>query len=53
MMQYIAPTMIFFIGIFIFKEELKTPQIIAFILIWSALAIYSWSMFADRQKKTT
>ena len=53
MMQYIAPTMIFFIGIFIFKEELKQPQIIAFILIWTALAIYSWSMFSGRQKKTT
>lgn len=55
MMQYIAPTMIFLIGIFIFGEELKTPQLIAFILIWAALAIYSWSMFtvASRQKKTT
>lgn len=53
MMQYIAPTMIFLIGVFIFKEELKEPQIIAFILIWMALAIYSWSMFANKQKKTT
>ena len=55
MMQYIAPTMIFLIGIFIFKEELKQPQVIAFILIWIALAIYSWSMFqtSNKQKKTT
>ena len=53
MMQYIAPTMIFLIGIFIFKEELKPPQIIAFILIWSALALYSWSLFSSKQKKTT
>jgi len=50
MMQYIAPTMIFLIGIFIFEEELKTPLIIAFVLIWTALLIYSFSMF---QKKTT
>ena len=55
MMQYIAPTMIFLIGIFIFKEELKEPQVIAFVLIWIALAIYSWSMFqtSNKQKKTT
>ena len=55
MMQYIAPTMIFLIGIFVFKEELKQPQVIAFILIWMALAIYSWSMFQgnNRQKKAT
>jgi len=55
MMQYIAPTMIFLIGIFVFKEELKHPQVIAFVLIWIALAIYSWSLFAgkSKQKKTT
>jgi chloramphenicol-sensitive protein RarD len=55
MMQYIAPTMIFLIGIFIFKEELKQPQIIAFVLIWLALALYTWSLFSSsrKQKKTT
>jgi len=37
MMQYIAPTLIFLIGIFIFKEELKPSLLIAFILIWTAL----------------
>ncbi len=54
MMQYIAPTMIFFIGIFIFGEELKRSQVIAFILIWLALAIYSWSLFQmnSKQKKS-
>ncbi len=55
MMQYIAPTMIFLIGIFIFGEELKQPQVIAFILIWIGLALYSWSMLQPNkwQKKTT
>ena len=55
MMQYIAPSIIFFIGLFVFGEELKQSLLIAFVLIWSALVIYSWSMFAgnSRQKKTT
>ncbi len=55
MMQYIAPSIIFFIGLFVFGEELKRPLLIAFILIWSALVIYSWSMFSNsaKQKKTT
>jgi chloramphenicol-sensitive protein RarD len=55
MMQYIAPSIIFFIGLFVFGEELKQPMLIAFILIWSALVIYSWSMFTNnnKQKKTT
>lgn len=55
MMQYIAPTMIFLIGIFIFGEQLQFAQLIAFILIWAALAVYSWSLFqmSHKQKKTT
>ena len=55
MMQYIAPSIIFFIGLFVFGEELKQSLLIAFVLIWSALVIYSWSMFSSnsRQKKTT
>ena len=51
MMQYIAPSIIFFIGLFVFGEELKRPLLIAFILIWSALVIYSWSMFSNSAKQ--
>jgi len=55
MMQYIAPTIIFLLGIFVFGETLDQAQLTAFILIWIALALYSWSIFqpAVRQKKTT
>jgi len=53
MMQYIAPTIIFLLGIFVFGETLDEAQLIAFVLIWIALILYSWSMLysADRQKK--
>lgn len=47
-MQYIAPTIVFLIAVFIFKEPFGSSQAIAFGLIWAALAIYSWSMFANR-----
>ena len=47
-MQYIAPTMIFVIAVFIFREPFSSARAIAFILIWLALAIYSWSMFSNR-----
>ena len=55
MMQYIAPSIIFFIGLFVFGEELKQSLLIAFVLIWTALVIYSWSMISSnsKQKKTT
>ncbi len=47
-MQYIAPTMIFAIAIFIFREPFSGTRAIAFVLIWTALALYSWSMFFNR-----
>jgi chloramphenicol-sensitive protein RarD len=47
-MQYIAPTMIFVIAIFIFHEPFSSTRAIAFAMIWAALAIYSWSMFFRR-----
>jgi chloramphenicol-sensitive protein RarD len=44
-MQYSAPTMIFLIAVFIFKEPFSTAKLAAFAFIWSALAIYTWSLF--------
>ncbi|OBQ82026.1 EamA family transporter RarD [Mesorhizobium sp. WSM3873] len=48
-MQYIAPTMVFLIAVLIFDEPFGTTQAIAFALIWTALAMYSWSMFRGRE----
>ncbi|RUM96411.1 EamA family transporter RarD [Pseudaminobacter arsenicus] len=45
LMQYIAPTMIFLIAIFVFNEPFDGVRVVAFALIWSALAIYTWSTF--------
>ncbi|WP_274424219.1 EamA family transporter RarD [Chelativorans sp. YIM 93263] len=43
-MQYIAPTMIFLVAVFIFKEPFSGVRAFAFVLIWSALIIYTWPM---------
>ncbi len=43
-MQYIAPTMIFLIAVFFFNEPFDLEKLIAFCLIWTAIAIYSWSL---------
>ncbi|KXG86409.1 EamA family transporter RarD [Agrobacterium bohemicum] len=40
-MQYIAPSMIFIIAIFVFHEPFDTVRLIAFIMIWLALVIYT------------
>ena len=50
-MQYIAPTMVFLIAVFVFREPLGVWKMAAFALIWTALALYSWSMFSGRAAK--
>jgi len=49
-MQYIAPTIIFFIAVLAFHEPFSSERAVAFALIWAALAIYSWSMLAGRTR---
>jgi chloramphenicol-sensitive protein RarD len=40
-LQYIAPTMQFLIGVFVYHESLSSERLIGFSLIWLALAIYT------------
>lgn len=47
-MQYLAPTLIFLIAIFIFGEPFSHWQLVAFCFIWAALALYTWSLFRKR-----
>jgi chloramphenicol-sensitive protein RarD len=48
LMQYTAPTMIFLIAVFLFKEPFSTTKLAAFGLIWTALAIYTWTLVRHR-----
>ena len=43
-LQYITPTMIFLIAIFVFGENFSGARWIAFPMIWAALVLYTWSM---------
>jgi chloramphenicol-sensitive protein RarD len=43
-LQYIAPTMIFLVAVFVFKEPFGQARMIAFPMIWAALVIYSTAM---------
>lgn len=47
MLQYIAPTMIFLVAVFIFKEPFGQARMIAFPLIWIALVIYSYALWRE------
>jgi chloramphenicol-sensitive protein RarD len=40
--QYIAPTLQLFVGIYFYNEALSGARLAAFALIWCAIAIFSW-----------
>lgn len=48
--QFLAPTIVFLLGLFVFKEELKTVQLICFALIWTALAIFVADLWTRSRK---
>ena len=48
-LQYIAPSCTFLLAVFVYREPLVKAQLAAFILIWSALAIYSWDSVRQRE----
>ncbi|HBD89948.1 MAG: permease [Rhodobacteraceae bacterium GWE1_64_9] len=48
-LQYVAPTMIFLVAVFIFGEPFGAAKMIAFPMIWAALVIYSWGMLRARR----
>jgi chloramphenicol-sensitive protein RarD len=49
-MQYIAPTMIAALAVFVFGEPFGWARIAAVALIWAALALYTWSMFSGKRE---
>lgn len=49
-LQYIAPTMIFLIAVFVFDEPFGRARMIAFPMIWAALVIYSIALLRERRQ---
>ncbi len=41
LMQYVSPSIQFFLGVFLYQEPFDTGRGIGFLLIWAALALYS------------
>lgn len=48
--QYLAPTLVFLFGLFVFEEELRTVQLVCFLFIWTAVAIYSIDLLTRRKR---
>jgi chloramphenicol-sensitive protein RarD len=51
-LQYILPTMLFLLGVFVYKETFSLTRLIGFIIIWIALFLFSWDRVVFSQKKT-
>ncbi len=51
-LQYIAPTIQFLIGLLLYREPFDNQRFIGFILIWIALAVFALEGFVNHQSKT-
>ncbi len=49
LVNYISPTMIFFMGVFVFEEQFTGMHLFSFILIWAALALYTIESLRQRR----
>ncbi len=48
--QYLAPTIVFILGLLVFEEPLKPVQLGCFVLIWLAIVLFMWDIWSRRRK---
>lgn len=48
--QYLAPTIVFLLGLFVFQQPLAPAKLASFVLIWVAVAIFVWDLWARRKR---
>jgi chloramphenicol-sensitive protein RarD len=53
LMQYIGPSGMFLLAVFCYDEPFSTAQIWTFVMIWTALAIYSTDSVINRFAKSS
>jgi chloramphenicol-sensitive protein RarD len=46
--QFLAPTIAFVLGLTVFDEPLRPVQLASFVLIWGAIALFSWDLLNRR-----
>ena len=48
-LQYIAPTIVFFLGLFVFEQPLAPVKLLSFVLVWVAVAVFASDLWAKRR----
>ncbi len=51
LMQYLTPTMIFLLAVFVFREPFSSAELVAFGFIWGGLAVYSSALVGQRRSR--
>ena len=47
--QYVAPTIVFILGLTVFEQPLAPAKLASFVLIWIAVAVFSWDLWMKRK----
>lgn len=48
--QFVTPTGLFLLSIFVFGEPLRPIQLVCFLFIWTAIAVFCWDLLSRRAK---
>lgn len=51
--QYIGPSLMFLVAIFVYQEPLQTERLLTFLIIWSALVLYSYDALRNHKQRTS
>lgn len=49
-LMYLTPSLQFLIAVYVFNEPISADKLLSFVMIWTALALYSWSAWSGRQR---
>ena len=50
LLQYIAPTTQFLLGVLLLGEPMGLPKLLGFALVWTALAVFTYDLVAQRRR---
>jgi len=50
-LQYMSPSFVFLTAVFVFHEPIGLAKLFSFVLIWIALAIFSFSAIRDERQR--
>jgi len=49
-LQYLAPTIQFLLGVTLFHEPLPLLRILGFVLVWAGLAVFTADLLTERRR---